>query len=96
MKRVVALLIVGLGLAATAPPAGAAGCNLPGATTVIANAQARVFSVPGKAGFDPMDTKDYGLVELPSEERHGFIWGGKWYHYDTLHFEYRPGLLAAP
>jgi peptidoglycan LD-endopeptidase CwlK len=23
-------------------------------------------------------------------ERHGFIWGGKWYHYDTMHFEYRP------
>ncbi len=25
-------------------------------------------------------------------ERHGFIWGGKWYHYDTMHFEYRPEL----
>lgn len=23
-------------------------------------------------------------------EKHGFIWGGKWYHYDTMHFEYRP------
>ena len=27
-------------------------------------------------------------------EKHGFIWGGKWYHYDTMHFEYRPELLA--
>jgi len=27
-------------------------------------------------------------------ERHGFIWGGKWYHYDTMHFEYRPELIA--
>lgn len=26
-------------------------------------------------------------------ERHGFIWGGYWYHYDTMHFEYRPELL---
>jgi hypothetical protein len=26
-------------------------------------------------------------------EAHGFIWGGRWYHYDTLHFEYRPELL---
>jgi hypothetical protein len=26
-------------------------------------------------------------------ERNGFIWGGKWYHYDTMHFEYRPELL---
>ncbi len=28
-------------------------------------------------------------------EKHGFIWGGKWYHYDTMHFEYRPEILAA-
>ena len=27
-------------------------------------------------------------------EKHGFIWGGKWYHYDTMHFEYRPELLG--
>jgi hypothetical protein len=26
-------------------------------------------------------------------ERHGFIWGGYWYHFDTMHFEYRPELL---
>jgi hypothetical protein len=31
------------------------------------------------------------VVEL--FEKHGFIWGGKWYHYDTMHFEYRPELL---
>jgi hypothetical protein len=23
-------------------------------------------------------------------EKHGFIWGGRWKHYDTMHFEYRP------
>ncbi len=27
-------------------------------------------------------------------EKHGFIWGGKWYHYDTMHFEYRPELMV--
>ena len=26
-------------------------------------------------------------------EKHGFIWGGKWGHFDTMHFEYRPELL---
>jgi hypothetical protein len=26
-------------------------------------------------------------------EQHGFIWGGKWKHFDTMHFEYRPELL---
>ncbi len=28
-------------------------------------------------------------------EAEGFIWGGRWVHYDTMHFEYRPELLAA-
>ena len=26
-------------------------------------------------------------------EKYGFIWGGNWMHYDTMHFEYRPELL---
>ncbi len=26
-------------------------------------------------------------------EMNGFIWGGRWYHYDTMHFEYRPELI---
>jgi hypothetical protein len=26
-------------------------------------------------------------------EDNGFIWGGAWYHYDTMHFEYRPELI---
>ena len=28
-------------------------------------------------------------------ERHGFIWGGRWAHFDTMHFEYRPELLMS-
>ena len=28
-------------------------------------------------------------------EKHGFIWGGYWYHYDTMHFEYRPELFLS-
>ncbi|MDP2644503.1 MAG: M15 family metallopeptidase [Desulfobacterales bacterium] len=27
-------------------------------------------------------------------EKNSFIWGGKWYHYDTMHFEYRPELFC--
>lgn len=26
-------------------------------------------------------------------ESHGFIWGGKWSHFDNIHFEYRPEIL---
>jgi hypothetical protein len=33
----------------------------------------------------------FEIVEI--FERHGFIWGGKWKHFDTMHFEYRPELL---
>ena len=28
------------------------------------------------------------IVEIM--EKHGFIWGAKWNHYDAMHFEYRP------
>lgn len=27
-------------------------------------------------------------------EKEGFFWGGRWYFYDTMHFEYRPDLLV--
>ena len=26
-------------------------------------------------------------------EKYGFIWGGAWYHFDTMHFEFRPEIL---
>jgi hypothetical protein len=36
--------------------------------------------------------------KIPAElvqvfERYGFIWGGKWNHFDGMHFEYRPELI---
>jgi hypothetical protein len=51
------------------------------------------------AGKGPDDARRW-RNDIPWEivevfERHGFIWGGKWYHYDTMHFEYRPELIAA-
>lgn len=27
-------------------------------------------------------------------EEEGFIWGGRWWHYDTMHFEYRPEIIC--
>ena len=26
-------------------------------------------------------------------EAEGFLWGGRWAHFDTMHFEYRPEML---
>lgn len=38
--------------------------------------------------------KNWPLEIIQAFEQHGFIWGGKWWHYDTMHFEYRPELIA--
>jgi hypothetical protein len=35
----------------------------------------------------------YPQVIVDAFEAEGFIWGGRWIHYDTMHFEYRPELL---
>lgn len=39
------------------------------------------------------DTKLQRIVTI--FEQNGFIWGGKWAAYDSVHFEYRPELLHA-
>jgi hypothetical protein len=45
-------------------------------------------------GGEPLTYRNRMPLEIVDIfERHGFIWGGKWYHYDTMHFEYRPELL---
>jgi nitrite reductase/ring-hydroxylating ferredoxin subunit len=33
-----------------------------------------LVGLPGQEGFEELSRGDYGLVELPSEERHGFVW----------------------
>jgi hypothetical protein len=38
------------------------------------------------------------LLEYPKElieafEKNNFVWGGKWSHFDILHFEYRPEII---
>ena len=49
---------------------------------------------PGPDGRYPHRNRiPWEIVEV--FEKHGFVWGGKWYHYDTMHFEYRPEILAA-
>lgn len=49
---------------------------------------------PGKKETDKItyaNRMPHQIVEI--FERHGFIWGGRWYHYDTMHFEFRPEIL---
>lgn len=49
---------------------------------------------PGK---EEMDEIEY-VNRIPKEiirifEKHGFISGARWYHFDTMHFEFRPDLI---
>ena len=83
------------------PPAGTYNCRAVtdtgqpsmhswGAAIDINTAQADYWQWHSSAGY---------INRIPAEivaifERHSFIWGGKWAHYDTMHFEYRPELLA--
>jgi len=47
---------------------------------------------PNKKGlYEYKNRIPYEIVRI--FEKHGFIWGGKWYHFDTMHFEYRPELF---
>jgi hypothetical protein len=50
----------------------------------------------GKRGAsgDPVYRNDIPVEIVRIFEKHGFIWGGRWYHYDTMHFEYRPELIG--
>ena len=50
---------------------------------------------PGVAsGQKPIVWKNrYPQEVVDAFEAEGFIWGGRWWHFDTMHFEYRPELV---
>lgn len=46
----------------------------------------------------PREEGSLRIKEYPREiveifEKNNFVWGGKWSHFDTLHFEYRPEII---
>jgi len=46
-----------------------------------------------KAGAAHDYNNKYPEVLVSAFEKYGFIWGGKWHHFDGMHFEYRPELI---
>ena len=87
------------------PPAGTMNCRfIAGTKRMSAHGSATAIDIAQKyadywrwAKPDSRGRYQY-RNQIPAEiveifEKHGFIWGGKWYHYDTMHFEYRPELL---
>lgn len=87
------------------PPAGTYNCRLIAGTSRpsahgygmaidIATSKADYWrwSKPGRNGRPAWRNRiPQDIVDI--FEAHGFIWGGKWDHFDTMHFEYRPELL---
>lgn len=54
-----------------------------------------LWSNPGAKEQDKLKYENRVPEEIVNIfERHGFIWGGRWYHYDTMHFEFRPEFLT--
>ncbi|CAN1724298.1 M15 family metallopeptidase [Hyphomicrobium sp. 1Nfss2.1] len=88
------------------PSAGTYNCRvIAGTNRVSAHGHGIAIDIALKRAHywrDGVNGKDGGVAfrnEIPMEivrifERHGFIWGGRWYHYDTMHFEYRPELVG--
>lgn len=67
-----------------------------GAAIDIATAQTDywVWARGKKAGGGDIPFRNripWEIAEIFEAEK--FIWGGKWYHYDTMHFEYRPEMF---
>jgi hypothetical protein len=52
-----------------------------------AEKNSRWWAVPYEKRLHPPDKV------IKAFEAYGFIWGGKWRFYDTMHFEYRPEIL---
>ncbi|MBO4243839.1 MAG: M15 family metallopeptidase [Bacteroidales bacterium] len=60
----------------------------------VANSNYWLWTNKGKSETDQIKYANRIPMEIVKVfEKHGFIWGGRWYHYDTMHFEYRPEFL---
>lgn len=63
----------------------------------VANSTYWLWQNKGKQETDSIGYSNKIPMEIVKTfEKHGFIWGGRWYHYDTMHFEYRPEFLTSP
>jgi len=87
------------------PAAGTYNCRvIAGTDRVSAHGWGIAVDIATKASdywywSDPKGVNVVFRNRIPAEigavfERHGFVWGARWYHHDTMHFEYRPEILG--
>jgi hypothetical protein len=84
------------------PPAGTLNCRtIAGTSRLSAHGMGIAIDIATKrSNYWQWNHVGAWRNEIPVEivrifEKHGFIWGGKWHHFDTMHFEYRPEILRA-
>ncbi len=53
----------------------------------------RVLDPDGWYRIPPKDRWSPPQAVIEAFEAHGFVWGGKWSHFDAMHFEYRPEVI---
>jgi len=53
----------------------------------------RVFNREGWSGIPLSQRWRPPRAVVEAFQRHGFVWGGKWAHFDQIHFESRPEIL---
>ena len=58
----------------------------------ISTKHAHYWRWPGANGSALTYRNEIPIEIVDAFEAEGFIWGGRWSHFDTMHFEYRPEL----
>jgi hypothetical protein len=82
------------------PAGGFADRSIAGTTRPSAHAWGIAVDIDTKlsdywrwAGPRPVWKSRIPASVIEAFESEGFIWGGRWFRFDTMHFEYRPELL---
>lgn len=60
----------------------------------VANSRYWLWDLQSHVLSNPQSVATIPLEIIEAFESENFIWGGRWWHYDTMHFEYRPEILC--
>ena len=60
----------------------------------VAHSRYWLWDLQNQALSTPQSVATIPLEIIEAFESENFIWGGRWWHYDTMHFEYRPEILC--
>jgi len=64
-----------------------------GAAIDVHISKAQYWRWDRKTGRERFQPASFPAAIVSAFEAEGFIWGGRWFHYDSMHFEFRPELI---